>query len=218
MSLAKLVTNGPSAGAWLAPRWLACTPTLARAGLAPPPSPRGGSARAASPRSRARPALGFARRHGSPYGARHAPSPRAPARRRHRILRGSLDPVASPCLQLLQQQTQRRKGSPILGAVGSFFGANNVHERGYSHRATHQRHRDGMLTEVLEAARAGRDERQVEISESRRQIQRHLDPRKERCISGEGEPLGHAWRADSRAKLDQGPGEALQILSLASGP
>src|SRR5439155_26638491 len=103
-----------------------------------PPSPRGGSARAASPRSRARPALGFARRHGSPYGARHAPAPRAPARRRHRILRGSLDPVASPGLQLLQQQTQRRTGSPILGAVGSFFGANDVRERGNSHRATHQ--------------------------------------------------------------------------------
>src|SRR5439155_14141084 len=49
MSLAKLVTNGPSAGAWLAPRWLACTPTLARAGLAPPPSPQRGQREGGQP-------------------------------------------------------------------------------------------------------------------------------------------------------------------------
>ena len=50
-----------------------------------------------------------------------------------------------------------------------------------------KRHRDGMLTEILEAARAGRNERQVEVSESRRQVQCHFDPRQERCIAGKVE-------------------------------
>jgi len=40
----------------------------------------------------------------------------------------ALLPVAAPRLQPLQQQTQRRKGGLILGAVGSFLGANDVRE------------------------------------------------------------------------------------------
>jgi hypothetical protein len=63
--------------------------------------------------------------------------------------------------------------------------------------------------EILEAGRAGREDRQVEVPEPRRQVQGSFDPGEERRVAGEGEALGRAGRADTRAKLKQGSGEPL---------
>src|SRR6266511_1078844 len=55
---------------------------------ATPHPPAGARARAVVARSRARPALRFARRHGSPYGAPAAPAPQARARQHQQIFGG----------------------------------------------------------------------------------------------------------------------------------